>query len=246
MDNSWHLSLGALQILVDPWLEGPEVDFFRWFNTQWHRTPPLSYHQLPDFDGVLISQKYPDHLHVQTLQRLGPDRVITPWRWAARVQRALPEAEVSALVDGEPVIWKDVAMTLLASRRRLDPIYDAVLFDDGRQSVLFAPHGLPLDADHRAVIRSASPCALLLSPFNRYRLPAVLGGVVTPGMSGLAALVEAVAPARVVRTHDERKIARGLVPKLARIDVVDDAELARFPWLADRVLQLDDYEPVTL
>ena len=56
MDNSWCLGLGGKRFLIDPWLEGVEVDYFSWFNTQWHRTPPLSYSELPAFDAVLITQ----------------------------------------------------------------------------------------------------------------------------------------------------------------------------------------------
>jgi hypothetical protein len=33
MDNSWYLELSRLRLLIDPWLEGTEVDFFPWFNT---------------------------------------------------------------------------------------------------------------------------------------------------------------------------------------------------------------------
>ena len=36
MDNSWYLGFEGLRLLVDPWLEGTEIDFFPWFNTQWH------------------------------------------------------------------------------------------------------------------------------------------------------------------------------------------------------------------
>ena len=34
MDNSWFLDLGGCRLLIDPWLEGQEVDYFPWFNTQ--------------------------------------------------------------------------------------------------------------------------------------------------------------------------------------------------------------------
>ena len=43
MDNTWLLEMEGLRILVDPWLEGEEIDYFSWFNTQWHRTKPISY-----------------------------------------------------------------------------------------------------------------------------------------------------------------------------------------------------------
>ena len=72
MDNSWSISLGGQRLLIDPWLHGVEVDYFAWFNKQWHRTPPIAYEDVQDFDAVLITQKYPDHFHPETLLRLKP------------------------------------------------------------------------------------------------------------------------------------------------------------------------------
>ena len=78
MDNSWFVEFSGLKMLIDPWLEGTEVDFFSWFNTQWHRTTPLNYNQLPVFDIVLITQKYPDHFHATTMKKLSPKSIIAP------------------------------------------------------------------------------------------------------------------------------------------------------------------------
>ena len=78
MDNSLFLEISGWKVLIDPWLEGTEVDFFGWFNTQWHRTPPLPYEQIPAFDTVLITQKYPDHFHAETLKKLNPGHIIAP------------------------------------------------------------------------------------------------------------------------------------------------------------------------
>jgi len=61
MDNSWHINFAGKSFLIDPWLKGVEIDFFSWFNTQWHRTPPIAIADIPDYDLVIITQKYPDH-----------------------------------------------------------------------------------------------------------------------------------------------------------------------------------------
>ncbi len=78
MDNSFFIEMSGWKILIDPWLEGTEVDYFEWFNMQWHRTPPLPYSDIPDFDTVLITQKYPDHFHIKTLKKLAPKHIIGP------------------------------------------------------------------------------------------------------------------------------------------------------------------------
>ena len=75
LDTSLFLEIGGWRVVIDPWLEGTEVDFFSWFNTQWHRTSPIPFHEIPEFDTVLITQKYPDHFHLQTLKKLAHDNI---------------------------------------------------------------------------------------------------------------------------------------------------------------------------
>ena len=78
MDNSWHLEFGNTRVLVDPWLKGAEVDFFSWFNKQSHSTASVSISDVPTYDVVLITQKYPDHFHIETLLELNPKRLVVP------------------------------------------------------------------------------------------------------------------------------------------------------------------------
>jgi len=234
--------LGGKRLLVDPWLEGVEVDFFGWFNTQWHRTPPVPWEALPPYDGVLITQKYSDHFHGATLGRLGPSTIFAPPSLATRISRGLPSWTPRLFTaERTRLHWGDVTLHWLRSRRRLDPIYDAFLLDDGVQSLMIAPHGISLDDVHLETIAGASPCAALLSPFNAYRLPAMLGGVVAPGLSGLERLMAQMRPRVVVATHDEDKHARGLIPRLARIERFTEDRLGALPWLAPYYRATPDY-----
>ena len=239
MDSSWWISIGGVRLLVDPWLIGPEVDYARWFNTQWHATPPVPLDTLPTWDVVLISQKYPDHLHAETLRSLDPEEVWAPEHTHAALGRILPRA---TLRDARREVIRRGELTVrwLASRRRIDPIYEAVVLDDGTDSIVLAPHGLVPDADHRGVLAECSPCVALLAPLRRYQLPAVLGGAVAPGAQGLGPLVEAVEPRWIVPTHDEDKRGTGLVPRLARVTPFDPAAHPKF---ASRVCEVPDYSP---
>ena len=245
MDNSWCLGLGGKRFLIDPWLEGVEVDYFSWFNTQWHRTPPLSYSELPAFDAVLITQKYPDHCHEPTLRRLQPSTVYAPAYLQANLVRILPDAVLHLFDADQPSqSCGSVRIHHLPTRRKIDPIYDAYFFETDHESVMLANHGFCLDDAHRKQLGHEGQCDVLMSCFNLYSLPTLLGGTVSPGLEGLAALMEQTKPQRVIQTHDELKHAKGLVPALARIIPFEASRVQEHAWLAERYLPIDNYEPV--
>jgi hypothetical protein len=238
--------LSSLRLLVDPWLQGAEVDVAPWFNSQWHRTPPLAYADLPAFDAVLITQKYPDHCHRDTLRHLQPPVVLAPASLGPALGRLLPAAELH-LFDARrrQHALGAVRVRQLPSRRRVDPIYHAYLIEDDAQTLMLANHGFDVEAADLEVINRRG-IDLLLSPFNLYRLPRMLGGCVAPGLAGLRQLIQQVTPSRVAQTHDELKHARGLVPALAHIEVFDASQCQSLSWLQDRFLAIDDYQRVVL
>lgn len=110
---------------------------------------------------------------------------------------------------------------------------------------MVANHGMELDEAHRAQLGGIGPVDLLMSPFNRYVLPSLLGGVVAPGLEGLRTLVDATDPRVVIQTHDELKHGTGLVPRIARIEHFVPAMAAEHPWLQSRFRDISDYTPVS-
>jgi L-ascorbate metabolism protein UlaG (beta-lactamase superfamily) len=247
LDNSWYLEIGNLRLLIDPWLEGAEIDYFPWFNTQWHRTKPIKYHDLPSYDAVLITQKYPDHFHKITLARLQPKKVICPRSVKKRLEKLLPHAEVIGMGKKCRFIESEgVTIHFLPTPRKIDPIYDAFLLDDGEQSVFLAPHGFAPSAIPKSVISYASPCKLLIMPFNKYSLPPVLGGTVSPGMKNVKELCDVLNPKHVVATHDEDKHATGMVQKFARVARPDPHQLKQLSWLNERYLSITNFNPIHL
>lgn len=246
MDNSWHYTAQGQSILIDPWLEGVEVDYFPWFNTQWHRTPPISYEKVPAFDAVLITQKYPDHFHKKTLTVLQPKLIFAPQSIHKALNTLLPDAMIRSFGPKDTCLeWDSWSIHWLHTARRIDPIYDAVLIDNGIQSLFIATHGFQLSSADTAKLQDISPTHILMSPFNRYQLPSILGGLVSPGLNGLKTLVEEIQPTVVLRTHDEDKHASGLICKLANIDRFTNDMLPAHPWLSSRYEPLFDYSPVT-
>ncbi len=244
MDNSWFVEIGGWKVLIDPWLEGTEVDFFGWFNTQWHRTTPLSYDQLPAYDSVLITQKYPDHFHAETLEKLAPKSIFAPKSLQKKLKKLLPNAAVIGLdATNNKTIINNIQVTFLATTRNIDPIYDAFILDDGKESIFIATHGFQMSEKHIETLKKASPCQLLITPFNLYKLPFFLGGVVSPGLEGVEHLCEVLNPRKVIATHDEDKHAKGLVSKFAKIIRPSSKEtLLKLPWLGERYQEITHYK----
>lgn len=248
MDNSLFIEISGWKVLIDPWLEGTEIDFFAWFNTQWHRTAPLPYDKIPTFDTVLITQKYPDHFHAETLKKLNPKHIIAPKSLKKKIKNILPNSSLTLLdsIDNNVVV-NNVQVTFLPTQRKIDPIYDAFILDDGKESVFLATHGFKTSKKAIKQIKKASSCQLLINPFNYYKLPFFLGGVVSPGIDGVKHLCDVLDPKKVIATHDEDKHAKGLVSKFAKIIRPLSIEaLQNIPWLSDRYLELNHYERIQI
>lgn len=244
MDNSWLLEMQGLRILVDPWLEGVEIDYFGWFNTQWHRSKPMAYEDLPAYDVVLITQKYPDHFHPQTLLKLQPKKVLAPKSIEAKLKALLPQSEIIAMHTAHSLFEENnVRIQWYPTNRKIDPIYDAFLIEDKQEALFLATHGYFINQQE---IQNTSPIKLLISPFNYFKLPFYLGGTVSPGIEGLKHLNEKLHPQFIVATHDEDKHAKGLVIKMATVKRIFSEDLRQDPALSDKVLELNHYNPIQL
>ena len=244
MDNSWLLQFNQFKILVDPWLEGEEIDYFPWFNTQWHRTQPIAYDALPAYDVVLITQKYPDHFHQQTLLKLQPKKIIAPKSIEANLKKLLPQAEIISFGKQLTSIEiEDVKIEWYATSRKIDPIYDAFLISSKDEAIFLATHGYFFTNKN---IELKTPIKLLISPFNSFKLPFYLGGTVSPGKEGLNHLNQALNPNFIISTHDEDKYAKGLVIKMAKVQRYTKAHFESDNTLKNKIIELNHYNPITL
>jgi len=248
MDNSWHINFAGKSILIDPWLKGAEVDFFSWFNTQWHRTPPIDIADVPAYDLVIITQKYPDHFHPETLKELQPQKLLVPTSIEHKVKKLLPQAEVETLDDPSPaLLGSQIKLHYLTTKRKRDPIYDALVLEDGEQSILLATHGYAEPESWSSRINNLPPIKLAFTPFNLYQLPSFLGGTVSPGLAAVKDLINAHEPEHIIATHDEDKHAKGLIQKLAKVKFSPSKEelLADLSF-KERLLTIDNYQSITI
>lgn len=248
MDNSWRIDFAGKTLLIDPWLMGVEVDYFGWFNTQWHKTKPLPPSEVEPFDLVIITQKYPDHFHPETLLKLNPSRLIVPKSIEKKVRKLLPNADVRSFVR-EPMNVLDGAFQLhfLPTKRKIDPIYDALVLENGIESILLATHGYSNYPEWKSYLTKMPPITLAITPFNRYKLPVFLGGTVSPGMEAIERLIRDHAPKYIVATHDEDKHAKGLVTKFAKVTVAPSQDtIEQDKRLKQHILTINDYNTHTL
>lgn len=123
-DTTWLLSLpypsqsspppgrSRFNLLIDPWLDGPQADVASWFSKQWHlhkssvqsirelneclgdsEGPPPNHHddqgdKQPSFiDAVVISHEFTDHCHQATLLEIDPEVPVFATTKAAQLIR---------------------------------------------------------------------------------------------------------------------------------------------------------------
>ena len=243
MDNSWFLEIDNQKLLVDPWLVGAEVDYFKWFNKQWHRHPPMPLDNLPEYDAVIITQQYPDHFHAETLSLLSPGLVIAPGSIAQKLQEILQETAVQFMNKANPCTkLGELDIHWFESKKLLGPAFNAVAICNGTETVLLATHGFDFSNAQLDQLRKLPRIELLFTPINEYRLPFFLGGAIAPGLSGLEKLIRATGARRFVSSHDEDKHASGLVPLLAKIGKNTAERIKNIPYLSERYITVPDYE----
>jgi hypothetical protein len=145
------------------------------------------------------------------------------------------------------VILNNINISFLPTKRKIDPIYDAFLLDDGKESIFIATHGFETTKKDLEIIKNASPCQLLITPFNRYELPFFLGGIVSPGLEGVKHLCDVLKPKKVIPTHDEDKHTKGLVSKFAKITrPLATKYLLKIPWLTNRYQEINHYQQIQI
>jgi hypothetical protein len=256
-DSSWLIGYGDAYLLLDPWLQGEQVDGYRWFSVQIHAQPCIPVGQLPPLTAIAISHPFTDHCHEATLRRLpastpimaapaalGKVEALQHFTWPAAIQNGFNSSKHVAVLPFEVSHWP--------APKKLDLTHTALLIKilaapDDAPGILYAPHGLwPEQAKAIRARMRAAPLALLTT-FTQYKLPFYLGGTVNLGVEKAAEAIRILQPQFVVATHDEHKKAQGLVAALAKISWCANPAQALAPYnLAAKVLEAPLGKPVPL
>lgn len=212
--------------------------------TQWHRTAPQPYKNVPAYDCVIITQKYPDHYHEVTLQKLQPKKIIVPASITKKVKRLLPQSEVLCIENmHEAYSINSCSLVWFKTARKIDPIYDAILLSGKNESIMIATHSFTFSEKQLQQLETYAPVCVLCSPCNLYKLPFFLGGTVAPGIEGLKKLVAQVKPKYIVATHDEDKYAKGIVDIVAKKIRYSPEELKNMNEFKNKFIDISNYEP---
>lgn len=217
LDNSWLIKWDGSTFLLDPWLSGSEIDGFSWFNEQWHTTPPVKYTDIKDFDMVIISQGYPDHCHLETLQKLGALKPIAAVPSAykklnvGKVKNELYEIPKKGQTD---LVLEDLKIFRIIPDRAI-ATFNGLVIQKGNEYILHAPHGGPF-ADQTLKALEGLSCKCFITTFTLYQLPFFLGGKINPGKNSAEKLIQQLSPKFILNTHDEDKPAKGISNKLAK------------------------------
>jgi hypothetical protein len=224
MDTSWEVRWDGRSVVIDPWLVGSEVDYFKWFNEQWHTTPPVAPKDLDRPDFILISQSYSDHTHEETIRQFDSDiPILASPRAYKRLARSFSGdrlVKLPLLGEAPMLEFRDFRIASLDPGRKLDPVYYAHLLVRNGKAIFYSSHGFTLTGRQLELTREYE-VEYLLTSFSEIRLPALLGGRVNPGMENVHYLVDALSPRYVLNTHDEQKRSGGLVMKLANCTYPD-------------------------
>ncbi len=247
MDSSWEWDFDGFRLVVDPWLVGSEIEFFKWLSEQWHTTPPIPPEEVTPPEALLITQSYMDHCHLPTLELLPGDIPILASLTAHRLlSKKMPERQlewVPDLLESGWLSWNGLELATLHPGRKRDPIYFATLIRYQEISVFYCPHGFHLSEAQREAIEGIA-FDLLITSFSDFRLPAWLGGHVNPGPENARQLAEVLQPRKVINTHDEQKRGKGLVSLLAKAVYPDYGKLQQ-EW-EGKFVHTPDYNAVML
>ncbi|MCB0704026.1 MAG: MBL fold metallo-hydrolase [Saprospiraceae bacterium] len=243
LDSSWFFEWQGIRAIIDPWLVGPEIDSFSWLNKQWHQLDPVAPQLLPEFQFVLISQSYEDHCHLQTLSEIDQAiPIFASGKAYDKLRKHFRSRHISLIPEfasGESLQYEGFKFQAIHPGNWLDPIYFAILITSpGGETIFYAPHGFHLKKWQQDVLAERD-IAMLFTTFTDFRLPAIMGGHVNPGLDHARWLEQVLNPRWIVNTHDEEKRAAGLVSKLAKVKYPDYEEASSF--FGSRFREIPDY-----
>lgn len=243
MDSSWFIEWQETKFILDPWLLGAEIDFFSWFNKQWHRTKALPIEELPEYDHVIISQSFSDHCHEETLLKLNPKSIYSHSKTKKRLKKSgIDQVKTIADFPSRTIIEK-LSFSFLHNQNLTKASFSGLIIEQENEQILYLPHGFHFTQDQIKIIQQKNTI-LLITSLSNYELPFYLGGTVNPGLNSAMALNKLFDPDLILQTHDEEKHSKGLVKKFATTHYPDVQEISLA--LGNKFMAIEHYDSIQI
>jgi L-ascorbate metabolism protein UlaG (beta-lactamase superfamily) len=190
--NSWLITLGGKNILLDPWLVG-NLSFG---NLPWlfQGTKTVERPLPPDIDLILLSQGLPDHAHPPTLEVLDRSIPVVASPSAAKLVKSMGYQQVTSLAPGESYQFAEIAIKAMpGSPVGPTAIENGYVLRTVTSSLYYEPHGY-----HSPVLAQEGAIDVVITPLIDLKLP--LLGAVIKGQASALALCELLQPKFIVPT----------------------------------------------
>lgn len=214
-DCSWLWEFDGIKIIIDPWFTPSQIDGHRLFSEQFHQSPQPSVASLPQVDYLFVSNPFTDHCNKETLVQFDPSIPVIAKESILRKVSKWNHFHQLILLQDAPFPVKEYKPGKL-----LDLVHSAYLFETEEGTILFAPHG--------AKRRDLPKADVLVTTTTRYHLPFWLGGTVNLGIKNAELLYEQSGAKFFLSTHDEQKLGKGFVEKLAKKNYVTNADFVTY------------------
>mmetsp|Transcript_33594 Transcript_33594/g.68684 ORF Transcript_33594/g.68684 Transcript_33594/m.68684 type:complete len:293 (-) Transcript_33594:286-1164(-) len=214
-DTSWLLEASGTRIVLDPWLKGIEIDFFRWFNIGKHSVPEVSdVASLGHIDGILVSLPFSDHCHEESLDLFPATIPIYVANGAAKRVRAhfgssrtiidVPSffKSKAAGEDTPGVLCGALCIGAFPPPGFPDLAHGGLVLTTSAAPgcLVYAPHGIKPSPRQVAAIERAGTPLLLLSTSTRVSF---LGSTCNMGLGAAEKLVGMLKAHAFIETHSE-------------------------------------------
>lgn len=214
-DCSWLWELNGLKIIVDPWFTPSQIDGHRLFSEQFHQTPQPLVSSLTQIDFLFISNPFTDHCNKETLIQFDASIPLIAKRSILKKIEKWNHFNFLIALEDSPIPVREYKPSQF-----LDLVHSAYFFELKDGTILFAPHG--------AKMKQLPKADILISTTTLYHLPFWLGGTVNLGIKNAELLYKQCGAKLFLSTHDERKLGKGLVEKLAVKDYVSEADFVTY------------------
>lgn len=201
-DSSWLWEWDGIRILVDPWFTSSQIDFHPAFSEQFHLTKQPKVSDLGEIDFIFISHPFTDHCNKETLMQF--DKDIPVISRSGTLKKISGWNHFSVLIPIEEAPFK---IRVIPSTSLLDPVHFAFLIENADGALIYAPHGTKVNRLPEADV--------LITTTTTFELPFWLGGTINLGYKHALRAKKLCGASVLIATHDEKKVGKGLVEKLA-------------------------------